>query len=190
MSRLGTRSRVVVAVLLLVLLGLVAYATGSGGGTGQDTMVAESVATTQAPVTSTTTQRVVVEPDGSVTDATPTRARTATVSQDATPAQTAGPRGVVPAAITQAALATLAEIDAGDWPDSANAPGTKGGDPWRNRDRTLPAKTGSGATVSYREWDVNPKRRGETRDAERIVTGSDGSAWYTADHYTSFVRMR
>ncbi|SDD85488.1 ribonuclease domain-containing protein [Rhodococcus tukisamuensis] len=191
MSRLGTRSRVVVGVLLLVLLGLVAYATaGSGGGTGQDTMVAESVTTTQAPVTSTMPQRLVVEPDGSVTDATSTRARTATSSQAATPAQTAGPRGVVPAAITAAAFATLAEIDAGDWPDSANAPGTKGGDPWRNRDRTLPAKTGSGATVSYREWDVNPKRRGETRDAERIVTGSDGSAWYTADHYTSFVRMR
>ncbi|MFC4602611.1 ribonuclease domain-containing protein [Rhodococcus kronopolitis] len=187
MSRLGTRSRVVVGVLLLVLLGLVAYATaGGGGGTGQDATVAESVTTTQAPGTSTMPQRVVVEPDGSVTVASSTRP----VSQAATPPPTAGPRGVVPAAVTAAALATLDEIDSGDWPDSANAPGTKGGDPWRNRDRTLPAKTGSGATVSYREWDVNPKRRGETRDAERIVTGSDGSAWYTADHYTSFVRMR
>ncbi|MFF0542702.1 ribonuclease domain-containing protein [Nocardia thailandica] len=88
------------------------------------------------------------------------------------------------------AYATLAEIDAGRWPDSANAPGTKGGEQWMNRDRTLPATDAAGKAVRYQEWDVNPKQRNRSRDAERIVTGSDGTAWYTADHYETFTRMR
>ena len=33
-------------------------------------------------------------------------------------------------------------------------------------------------------------KRGQSRDAERIITGSDGSAYYTADHYVSFVVIR
>ncbi|MFI5777287.1 ribonuclease domain-containing protein [Nocardia sp. NPDC051570] len=85
---------------------------------------------------------------------------------------------------------TLREIDAGRWPGSANAPGTKGGDEWMNRNGTLPRKDPAGKQIAYREWDVNPKQRGQTRDAERIVTGSDGSAYYTGDHYQTFIRMR
>ncbi|MFD6159515.1 ribonuclease domain-containing protein [Nocardia sp. NPDC060256] len=85
---------------------------------------------------------------------------------------------------------TLAEIDAGRWPGSANAPGTKGGDRWMNRGGTLAAKDAAGKPIAYQEWDVNPKQRGRSRDAERIVTGSDGSAWYTGDHYETFTRMR
>ncbi|WP_442941641.1 ribonuclease domain-containing protein [Nocardia sp. NBC_00416] len=88
------------------------------------------------------------------------------------------------------AYTTLAEIDAGRWPDSANAPGTKGGITFGNREGRLPAADGSGKTIRYQEWDVNPKKQGQSRDAERIVTGSDGSAWYTGDHYDTFTRMR
>ncbi|MBB5914755.1 guanyl-specific ribonuclease Sa [Nocardia transvalensis] len=88
------------------------------------------------------------------------------------------------------AYQTLREIDAGRWPDSANAPGTKGGDQWMNRDGTLSKTDSAGKPVTYKEWDVNPKKRGQTRDAERIVTGSDGSAYYTGDHYKTFTRMR
>ncbi len=88
------------------------------------------------------------------------------------------------------AYATLRHVDAGDWPDAAAAPGTKGGESWQNREGRLPRKDAAGASISYREWDVNPKQRGQGRDAERIVTGSDGSAWYTGDHYRTFVRMR
>ncbi|MFG1794099.1 ribonuclease domain-containing protein [Nocardia sp. NPDC049149] len=94
------------------------------------------------------------------------------------------------AGVPDRAYATLLEIDAGRWPDAANAPGTKGGDRWMNRDRTLPATDAAGKPVSYQEWDVNPKQRGRSRDAERIVTGSDRSAWYTGDHYKTFTRMR
>ncbi|MBF6168277.1 ribonuclease [Streptomyces gardneri] len=110
---------------------------------------------------------------------------------------TAAPRaGETASPVTQAvgvperAYATLREIDAGRWPGSANAPGTKGGERWMNRGGDLPATDGSGKPITYQEWDVNPKQPGRSRDAERIVTGSDGSAWYTGDHYKTFTRMR
>lgn len=85
---------------------------------------------------------------------------------------------------------TLAHIDAGDWPAAANAPGTHGGDPFGNNEGRLPAKTPAGKSIHYKEWDVNPKKQGQGRDAERIVTGDDGSAWYTLDHYSHFTRIR
>ncbi len=91
-----------------------------------------------------------------------------------------------PARVTQ----TLQYIDAGDWPDAANAPGTHGGDTFRNNERRLPAKNAKGKRITYREWDVNPKQRGRGRDAERIITGSDGSAYYTLDHYDTFTKIR
>lgn len=87
-------------------------------------------------------------------------------------------------------LATLVEIDAGRWPDSADAVGTKGGVTFRNSEGRLPAVGAGGGRVVYQEWDVNPKKNGQGRDAERIVTGNDGSAWYTLDHYDSFTRIR
>lgn len=87
-------------------------------------------------------------------------------------------------------LATLVEIDAGRWADSANAPGTKGGITFRNSEGRLPAVGAGGGRVVYQEWDVNAKKNGQGRDAERIVTGNDGSAWYTLDHYDTFVRIR
>ena len=87
-------------------------------------------------------------------------------------------------------LATLVEIDAGRWPDSANAQGTKGGITFRNSEGRLPAVGAGGGRVVYQEWDVNAKKNGQGRDAERIVTGNDGSAWYTLDHYDTFVRIR
>lgn len=104
-------------------------------------------------------------------------------------ATTAGPEDgaqSVPAHVTR----TLALIDAGRWPEAANAPGTRGGDTFRNNERLLPVRDDAGDRITYREWDVNPKRPGRSRDAERIVTGSDGTAWYTDDHYRSFIRIR
>ena len=87
-------------------------------------------------------------------------------------------------------LTTLALIDAGDWPEAANAPGTRGGTVFRNNERNLAVATASGTRITYREWDVNAKKPGQGRDAERIVTGSDGSAWYTDEHYRSFGQIR
>ena len=85
---------------------------------------------------------------------------------------------------------TLQQIDAGTWPGSANAPGTKGGSIFQNREELLPPTDSSGNPLTYQEWDVNPKVSGQDRDAQRIVTGSDGSAWYTDRHYRAFRRVR
>ncbi|WP_442791169.1 ribonuclease domain-containing protein [Mycobacterium sp. Aquia_216] len=89
----------------------------------------------------------------------------------------------------------LQQVDAGKWPGSANAPGTKGGSAFENtpppgRPPLLPVTDASGKPITYQEWDVNPKVPGQGRDEERIITGSDGSAWYTNDHYGTFHRMR
>ena len=47
-----------------------------------------------------------------------------------------------------------------------------------------------GKAISYQEWDVNPKVHNVNRGAERLVTGSDGSAYYTSDHYRTFTKVR
>ncbi|MFC0314368.1 ribonuclease domain-containing protein [Gordonia phosphorivorans] len=87
-------------------------------------------------------------------------------------------------------LRTLALIDAGDWPEAAAAPGTKGGQTFRNNERRLPTTGADGRRLAFQEWDVNPKQPGRGRDAERIITADDGSAWYTLDHYRTFVLIR
>jgi ribonuclease T1 len=55
-------------------------------------------------------------------------------------------------------------------------PGYVGGRTFGNRERRLPRG-------SYREYDVNPKRRGKSRGAERIVIEQrTGKAYYSRDH--------
>jgi hypothetical protein len=44
--------------------------------------------------------------------------------------------------------------------------------------------------VNYQEYDVNPLKPGVDRGQERLVVGSDGSAYFTSDHYKSFVKIR
>ncbi|MEO6602124.1 MAG: ribonuclease domain-containing protein [Polyangiaceae bacterium] len=53
----------------------------------------------------------------------------------------------------------------------------------------LPETDSAGNTIRYREWDVNRYQPGVNRGPERLVTGSDGSAYYTGDHYGTFVRI-
>lgn len=69
-------------------------------------------------------------------------------------------------------------------------PGYKGGAQFRNSQGRLPGADGSGSPLSFREWDVNPFVKGVDRGAERPVTGNDGSAFFTRDHYSSFVQIR
>jgi ribonuclease T1 len=58
-----------------------------------------------------------------------------------------------------------------------------GGGAFQNRERRLPRG-------HYREYDVNPKIRGRSRDAERIVIEQDtGKAYYTGDHYRTFMPL-
>lgn len=61
----------------------------------------------------------------------------------------------------------------------------RGGDGYQ----TLPKTDSNGNPITYKEWDVNPKIKGQDRGLERLVTGSDGSAWKTTDHYKTFTQM-
>lgn len=62
-------------------------------------------------------------------------------------------------------------------------PGYIGGGAFQNRERRLPRG-------HYREYDVSPKIRGRSRDAERIVIEQDtGKAYYTGDHYRTFTPL-
>jgi hypothetical protein len=48
----------------------------------------------------------------------------------------------------------------------------------------------AGNKITYREWDVNPNIKGINRGAERLVTGSDGSAYCTGDHYQTYTQLQ
>lgn len=62
-------------------------------------------------------------------------------------------------------------------------PGYIGGRVFQNRERRLPRG-------HYREYDVNPKIPGRSRDAERIVIEQDtGKAYYTGNHYRTFIPL-
>jgi len=68
--------------------------------------------------------------------------------------------------------------------------GHEGGREFRNAEQRLPRRNARAEAIKYQEWDVNAKVPGRSRDAERLVTGSDGSAYYTADHYRTFTKIR
>ena len=62
-------------------------------------------------------------------------------------------------------------------------PGYVGGKTFHNRERKLPFGR-------YREYDVHPKVPGRNRGAERVVIEQQsGKAYYTGDHYRSFVPL-
>ncbi|GGF37087.1 hypothetical protein GCM10011519_08230 [Marmoricola endophyticus] len=66
----------------------------------------------------------------------------------------------------------------------ANQPTKKGGE------ARFPAFEPDGQSISYKEYDIQAKRRGDPRPGDRLLTGSDGSLWYTDDHYRTGVRIR
>jgi len=67
--------------------------------------------------------------------------------------------------------------------DGKPLPGYIGGREFQNRERRLPRGR-------YREYDVNQKVPGQSRDAERIVIEQKtGKAYYTDDHYRTFILM-
>ncbi len=82
--------------------------------------------------------------------------------------------------VPQKARDVLADIQKRN---GAPPPGYVGGQTFGNRERRLPRG-------QYREYDVNPKRAGKNRGAERIVIERrTGKAYYTLDHYETFAPM-
>lgn len=74
---------------------------------------------------------------------------------------------------------TLKRIDAGKKLRFPND-----GSVFQNRERRLPSQSAG----YYREW-VVPTPDEDGPGPQRIVTGSAGEIWYTADHYRTFQRI-
>lgn len=82
--------------------------------------------------------------------------------------------------VTRASLPTKVQASLGDLERSGwirNWPGQANGKSWRNDKSELPLD------VRYTEWDVTQSILGVNRGLERFVKGSDGSVYYTNNHY-------
>lgn len=100
------------------------------------------------------------------------------------------PRTVAPAQIPRAAWETLNFVRTHGQPPPGQVGGRRFGNYGRGGEQKLPARGPRGMRIDYREWDIHPRQPGRNRGPERIVTGSDGRGWYSADHYCSFTEMR
>lgn len=67
--------------------------------------------------------------------------------------------------------------------------GYVGGRHFGNYEKNLPEKDSKGNKIDYKEYDVNPKVEGKNRGAQRLVIGDDSRAWYTNDHYKTFIEV-
>ncbi len=65
--------------------------------------------------------------------------------------------------------------------------GYVGGRLFYNRENKLPNTLSK--NIVYREWDIYPKIKGKSRGPERLITGSDGVAYFTHDHYRTFIKI-
>ena len=97
----------------------------------------------------------------------------------------ATPSGQAAAQVPDYVLEVLAFVRQND----VSPEGYVGGREFQNREKRLPQHDPAGQRIRYREWDVHPKIQGRNRGAERLVTGSDRSAWYTKDHYATFLKI-
>jgi len=99
------------------------------------------------------------------------------------PAPTAG------AKLPSDAAKALTEIEQG-----AARPNVRNPKPFVNDGRggtaRLPSQDATGKPIAYTEHTVNSRPPGGTLDGKRIVTGSDGSVWYTDDHFTTWTRVK
>lgn len=87
--------------------------------------------------------------------------------------------------IPQKVLTVLAYIR-----ENGRAPeGYQGGRKFGNFEKHLPLIDDAGSIMKYQEWDVNPKKKGKNRGAERLITSENKRAWYTRDHYDSFTEI-
>jgi guanyl-specific ribonuclease Sa len=93
------------------------------------------------------------------------------------------------AGVPDYAVATLDTVRHTGIAPSGYRGGTRFYNDGRDGGTTLPVTASDGSSIRYQEWDVHPWTRGVNRGAERLITGSDGSAYYTADHYRTFVRI-
>lgn len=126
---------------------------------------------------------------GPTTTTTPVSASSSSAQHSAVPGKVGSPPGSG-ASVRAKALYVLSVVEA-----TGSAPsGYVGGRQFMNDTRggttALPHQDGSGRVITYHEYDVNPHESGVNRGPQRLVIGSDGSAWDTADHYVTWERLR
>jgi ribonuclease T1 len=125
-----------------------------------------------------------IGPGSPVVPGGPGEARSGTADRAAPPAAAPAPRPSTgdprePAGLHHA-RDVLAAIVARD---GAPLPGYVGGREFHNRERRLPPGR-------YREYDVHPRAPGRDRGPERLVVErATGRAYYTRDHYRTFVPL-
>ena len=73
---------------------------------------------------------------------------------------------------------------------SGQVQGTRAGKVWKNKFNQLPSFDSFGDPIIYYEFDINGPIQGIGRDAQRFIWGNDGSVYYTADHYTTFTKIK
>jgi ribonuclease T1 len=120
----------------------------------------------------------------------PSEARTHTVwlaaaeIETSVPALTDRQMSAPPMAVERAAPdKAYALLEALQRRNGETLPGYVGGKVFQNRERRLPRGR-------YKEYDVNRRVPGRSRDAERLVIEQDtGKAYYTEDHYRTFLPM-
>jgi len=88
------------------------------------------------------------------------------------------------------AQAVLDVVDATGRPPKGYVGGRQFLNDGRGGTAALPRRDAAGRALTYHEYDVNPYRQGVDRGPERLVVGSDGSAFWTADHYDTWQRLR
>ena len=54
----------------------------------------------------------------------------------------------------------------------------------------LPEQTSDGSKITYKEFDAETTPSGKGRGKKRFVHGSDGSTYYTDDHYKTFRKVQ
>ena len=73
---------------------------------------------------------------------------------------------------------------------SGQTKGTNAGRVWENEFGDLPTQTSNNTPITYKEFDVNNKVAGQARDGERFIFGSDGSVYFSPDHYITFIKIQ
>lgn len=94
-----------------------------------------------------------------------------------------------PAQLPGDAQKALREIEQG-----VARPNVRNPQPFANDGRgntiRLPSQDAAGNLINYTEHTVNPRPPRGQLDGKRIVTGSDGSVWYTDDHFMTWTRLK
>lgn len=100
------------------------------------------------------------------------------------------PHTVAPSQIPPAARQTLAYVQRHGEAPPGQVGGRRFGNYGSHGEYKLPVQDATGRHITYREWDIHPQFPGRNRGPERLITGSDGRSWYTADHYCSYTELR